>query len=315
MPDQPTLDGYVEWAQLILSARFDAWERMIYTTNAQAILNAANNHEFFRESRSILSAATRDFETDTGSPLLDVGPGLEPSIQLKCKGFDSAVEKSYRLNILRNKTFPQPPTSGWVTPPVWYTQLNDVVRATLVCRYLDGLPWLANRLRDEAARRGLSVVFNSEQRDEGYYAFHVYVTLVAVRLQYREQDGSVSERPFDVSVEIQLTTQLQDALREVTHSFYEERRVRGLTADWKWKHDAPQFRASYISHSLHLLDAIIVELRNGVAHGRRPPPASSPGPQLASSEHDATDSEVAQSPLTDPQDMAPVAFDRNGASK
>jgi hypothetical protein len=291
----PTVETYPEWARVNLQTRFDAWEKMVFSTNAQTILNAARNHEFFREMRSILASAARDFETSTGARLFVASPSGEPGLQLATKSYEMTVEKSYRMNVLRNKAFPGTPKTGWVRPPTWYSHLNDIVRGTIICSYLDGLPWLAQRLRVEAEKRSLRVAFNSEQRDEGYYAFHVYATLPAITLQVREADDSIVERAFDVSVEVQLTTQLQDALREVTHFFYEERRVHGLPPDWKWHHNEPHFRASYISHSLHLLDAIIVELRQGLETVGKPPVAVVAGPEEArqgavevTSEHDSS---------------------------
>jgi hypothetical protein len=273
---RPSFSEYSEWARCNLAANFDKFESLLYATNVQAIATAAKEQAFFRDLPSILEDLGRSFLRDTGARLFAQS---DAELSLKTKPFGSALEKSFRANVIRNKRFPDAPDSGWVTPEHWYTKLNDLVRGTLVCSYVDALPWLANRLKLEAASRGLEIVFNPEVRDEGYYAFHVYARLPRIVLQTRQGEAEVE----GALVEIQLTTQLQDALREVTHFHYERRRLDGLPPDWKWQHDRPQFRASYISHALHLVDALIVELRTQVNVARRvdgqPPPPPSVGHQ------------------------------------
>ncbi len=266
---RPTWNEYVPWARSALGARFDRLDELFHKANVQAIRATAENQQFFRELGVILADAARDYNAERPAARLFAQSKLE----LATKSFESAVEKSYRMNVLRNKNFPDPPTGGWIVPGSWYSQINDMVRGTLVCSYMDSLAWLAERLRVEADKRGLRLEFNSEVRDEGYYAFHLYVKIPSIELETREGDGPVKSA-FTVPVEIQLTTQLQNSLRDVTHFFYEQRRLAGLRPDWKWRHGDPQFRASYMSHTLHLVDALIVELRDHVSAARETAHAS-----------------------------------------
>ncbi len=72
---------------------------------------------------------------------------------------------------------------------------------------------------------------------------------------------------FDVNlqVEIQLTTQLQEILYKITHKNYEvlrDQRIEGDRSAWKWEVKTNRFRAGYLGHTLHLLEAIIMDLRD-----------------------------------------------------
>jgi hypothetical protein len=61
-------------------------------------------------------------------------------------------------------------------------------------------------------------------------------------------------------VEIQISTQLAEAITALTHGLYEARR-EGLSnysnKSWKWNAKSPEFRSAYIGHGLHLLEGMI----------------------------------------------------------
>jgi hypothetical protein len=66
-----------------------------------------------------------------------------------------------------------------------------------------------------------------------------------------------------IEVEIQLTTQLQEVLKNLTHQFYQVNRLKpSRTSKWKWDYKTNRFRVGYLSHTLHLLESIIVEIRD-----------------------------------------------------
>jgi hypothetical protein len=73
-----------------------------------------------------------------------------------------------------------------------------------------------------------------------------------------------------VEVEIQLTTQLQEVLRSLTHPFYEaERLLRNPDkGKWKWDFSSGRFKVGYLSHTLHLLESVILETRDKVRSER-----------------------------------------------
>mgnify|MGYP005993013917 CR=1 FL=1 len=54
-----------------------------------------------------------------------------------------------------------------------------------------------------------------------------------------------------------------------THKFYEKERTSDFqdTGKWKWDFDSGKFKVGYLSHTLHLLESIILESRNSVLNG------------------------------------------------
>jgi ppGpp synthetase/RelA/SpoT-type nucleotidyltranferase len=133
------------------------------------------------------------------------------------------------------------------------------VRGTLVCRYIDGLQFVAHGLAEYGRSLGLKCRYGRRQNDRGYYAVHFYVH-IPVELVIAGAPKEVS-----VSVEIQLITQLQELLRGLTHGFYESRRlVTAGSEDWKWEFETAQFQASYVGHMLHYIEGTLVRVRNEV---------------------------------------------------
>jgi ppGpp synthetase/RelA/SpoT-type nucleotidyltranferase len=131
----------------------------------------------------------------------------------------------------------------------------------IVCRYIDGTALVARTLHAHATDLALDSRFGSRENDAGYYAFHFYACLP---VQISDMDWNAVEIPL--SIEIQLTTQLQEVLKDLTHGFYEEARLRYPESDedWKWQFETLRFKGSYIGHTLHLLEGIIVSLKTEV---------------------------------------------------
>ena len=71
------------------------------------------------------------------------------------------------------------------------------------------------------------------------------------------------ERDFTLPIEIQITTQLQEVLYDLTHTIYEDLRNGVIRQDdgWKWETENPLFKSAYISHTLHFLESSIVDIR------------------------------------------------------
>ena len=99
----------------------------------------------------------------------------------------------------------------------------------------------------------------SQERDDGYYAYHYYV-----KFRVRIVDKSWHESESSMEAEIQATTQLQEVLRVLTHKFYEGNRIifGEDSSKWKWDFTSNRFRVGYLSHTLHLLESIILEARD-----------------------------------------------------
>jgi hypothetical protein len=129
----------------------------------------------------------------------------------------------------------------------------------LVCKFLDGPEFVTTRLMRYADGLGLSPRSYSQERDEGYYALHFYATF-KVDLLNKELQAQESH----VELEIQTTTQLQEILKGLTYTYYKESRTQPARdrSKWKWEYETNRFKAGYLGHTLHLMEAIIVELRN-----------------------------------------------------
>jgi ppGpp synthetase/RelA/SpoT-type nucleotidyltranferase len=252
-PTKPPFEEYPSWAHENLQVEFTKKTETQFGINTTAILNSVSGSEFCKELPELLRIAQKEYDQLHGVKLLMTPES--PSF-LK-KNYASAIDKSYRSNILENRNWPNEPRWGWTTPANWCEKLNDLVRTTIVCKYLDGPIFLAKRLEDLAKAKGLQPRIQSHERDSGYYAQHFYAK-VPVPLV----DLEMEQTQALVEFEIQLTTQMQEVLRDLSHSFYEEKRLsQDDDRQWKWDHKSALFRSSFMGHTLHLLEGVIVELR------------------------------------------------------
>ena len=134
--------------------------------------------------------------------------------------------------------------------------IHDVVRATVVVRYLEDIVTVANLLEKVAvANDAVKIKVSYKARDEGYYAVHVSIPM---RLQYGEFQG---ENLFvNIQVELQLCTQIQEVIRSLTHVFYKKRRVkqRPRGQKWQWECESDEFVPNYLGHMLQFADGMIM---------------------------------------------------------
>lgn len=254
MPYPKTQVEYVSWAKETLNIDYEGAHERAFRSNSAFALLTVQRHQFFQTLGEYLEVVSGEYAAEHRSPLL---MNINPP-ELFQKSYESAINKSYRLNAVWNRRFPNNPQTGWVTPANWYILFDDLIRGTLVCKYLDGPPFLAKRLEQRAQGLGLACTVKALGRDEGYYAYHFHVKIPVDLV-----DAEFNEHPVDLSVEIQLTTQLQEVLYNITHKFYEQNRLqRARDTDWKWDHGSNLFKAAYVSHTLHMLEATILELRD-----------------------------------------------------
>lgn len=254
-----TLDEYFQWANTTLRSDFtDAKNRRVYEANLDNCYNAISEHRFFKGLQSELEKWAAEYTSITQSILL---MEKDPPKLIK-KPYSSSVDKSFRINVLWNDMFPESPKNGWVTAENLYYYFNDLIRCCIVCKFIDGPRFVTDKLMKYAKERGLERRHYSQGRDEGYYAHHYYV-----KFPVRLFDRNWQEMDSAFEVEIQVTTQLQDVLRSLTHDFYEKSRLSPDedSSKWKWDFTSNRFRVGYLSHTLHLLESIILESRNKVA--------------------------------------------------
>jgi hypothetical protein len=261
MKKPDSLEEYITWAEREIDCQFNhPRSQRVYDTNLITIFNTVTEHPFFIGFSNKANEWEEFYKGKTYSSLFmdDSDPNL-----IK-KPYSSTVEKTYRQNILWNKEFPNPPKNGWYTFQNLYSRLNDLVRGTLVCRFIDGPAFVADRIQEYAEEHKLKYRQYSQEREDGYYAFHVYVSFPVTII-----NSAWDEENILVEVEIQVTTQLQEVLRILTHKFYETQRlvVPNDKGKWKWDFSSSRFKVGYLSHTLHLLESIILESREDVLGG------------------------------------------------
>ena len=179
--------------------------------------------------------------------------------QLLTKPFGSFIVKTFRQNILDNPRWPdEPAATGWILPPSWFEQINDIVRSLLVVKYLDGVTFAADQIFKIAKNLDTTCSTELKARDEGYYAAHLYFP-VSCEIPRENWDTEKA----NILVEIQITTQVQEVIRKLLHTYYEERRItrEQESAVWQWNYKSPEFSANYLGHVLHYVEGMIMDIR------------------------------------------------------
>ena len=66
-----------------------------------------------------------------------------------------------------------------------------------------------------------------------------------------------------IPVEIQVTTELQDAIRRMLHIYYEKRRTAPPTSpsEWQWDY-SDEFATNNLAHLIHYAEGLMVSLRD-----------------------------------------------------
>ncbi len=179
--------------------------------------------------------------------------------EISTKPFKSIIEKTYRKNIIENENYPNPPITGWILPENWYLYINDILRTTLVVKYLDGVDFLVQKIKllCEGNNKDFSCYF--EAREVGYYAVHLYT-----RDNFEIPKIDWDTYRVDTDIEIQITTQLQEVIRKLLHKYYEERRIKIVDRtekSWQWDYRSDEFATNYLGHILHYVEGMIVDIR------------------------------------------------------
>lgn len=183
---------------------------------------------------------------------------LEPP-KVKEKSYESFFLKTFRKNILENEDPFNEPNDGWIFPDNWYSKIKDVVRTCFTVKYLDGAEYLANKIQSVCNEQNIEYVTSFEAKEEGYYAVHM-----SVLQEFDITDQTGVQRKIKVWIEIQITTQLQEVIRQLLHNHYEENREKSVQEDvkWQWNYKSSEFAANYLGHILHYVEGMIVEIRD-----------------------------------------------------
>lgn len=178
--------------------------------------------------------------------------------KLMVKSFDSFYLKTFRLNVLNNSSWPEPPDGGWIEPNNWLTRANDIVRTCFVVKYLDGVEFLLDKLIILADEHKLKYSKYFVAGTDGYYAAHVYITGT-----YEIPRADFDTEKKEITVELQITSQLQEVIRKLLHQHFESRRKTiNPDVEWQWNYKSDEFATNYLGHILHYVEGMIMEVRD-----------------------------------------------------
>lgn len=249
-----SIGGYLEWLKETHNITVEENYQLYYDSVVNKVKRDMQAMGFWQQLVQSLVAYDHEYQIKTGYQLFM--PKFEPDLAVK--PFDSFLLKTYRKNVLENELWPNEPKSGWILPPSWFSQLNDLVRTLFVVRYFDGVGFLLDKISSCCKQHNMDCEISMEAREEGYYAAHLY-TRQSFEIPRFDWD---TER-VSFSFEIQITTQLQEVIRKLLHKYYEEKRKAILRrADkWQWDYRCDEFSANYLGHILHYVEGMIMEVR------------------------------------------------------
>jgi len=250
----PTVSGYRSWLKSAHNEVIDDRYETYYDHVTSKVKADFEKSDFWVQLCRNLGNYDQEYQVKNGYPLLI--PNFRP--ELLSKSFESFLIKTYRKNILENKAWPAELDGGWILPTNWFSRINDIVRTLFVVKYLDGVGFVKDKIASLCKEKGMNCEAYFEAREEGYYAAHLY-TKQSFEIPKTDWD---TER-VGVSVEIQVTTQLQEVIRRLLHRYYERRRrmVSKPLEKWQWDYKCEEFGANYLGHILHYVEGMIMEIR------------------------------------------------------
>ena len=248
---RPSYEDYLYWHKQELGDELESVDLSSrYQANVTLLKSSFETHSF-------MTALSEHFSTLAKQGLFQGSPKT-PEIILALKPYPSLLNKLFRLNCLWNRSWPTSPQNGWICYNDLYSRVDDLVRTTIICKYLDGPEIVARNIEAAAKASGLDASCSPKATDTGYYGWHAYVRF--------PQKLMIGDKGVDLTAitEFQIITQLQAVLRDLTHRFYETARSSPTVArnQSRWNYTADSFRAEYLGHTLHLVDAMILELRD-----------------------------------------------------
>ncbi|WP_187273353.1 hypothetical protein [Methylobacterium sp. WL19] len=290
MPGKPTFADFGPWAQKNIG--FDPTAKSLsswISTNTRTFLASIEDHIFYSRLQSLVEAHKAN-ATHQQINIVTIKP------ELNVKSVDSIISKLYRINVVENGNFPNPKGERWVGANDIFKELKDIIRTTIVCRHIDEPAKITALIESICKELELPCHVNAQAKEHGYYAYHVYVV-------FNFEFTNMAWESFreNVYFEIQITTEMQYMLYALTHVFYEaEREKLDLIQDtWKWDYKSAKFSASYLSHSLHLLEGLLLRLYEDVAtNANQPAVLGTEDHALSKSiDNEATDNNAMPEPL------------------
>ena len=260
MSQQFSKNDYIQWAQGkgLLPSDLNKF-KLLYESNLSNINNTIEKSDVRSDIGMWLHQAGHKYLHDTNFILSD-------SFELKIllKPFDSTIEKLYRKDCLLNNKFNPDNIDNLINHRTLYNRIDDLFRTRIITRYVDGPGFVVDFIRDKlASTHNIEINERKLATQAGYHGQHVYIPFDSTILI--EDDNGLVTKEIVVYFEIQFYTRMQDLMRELTHGIYEQNRVtRGKNQDWKWDFGSQEFKAGYLGQTLHMLDAMLLELRDTV---------------------------------------------------
>jgi hypothetical protein len=208
------IDEYKKWLKEEHGIKILDRTRTYYESVTSKIKMDFEKSDFWVQLTENLREFDSEYRLKTGYPLLT--PVFKPDLYIK--PFESFLLKTFRKNILENKNWPKEPEGGWIFPDNWYSMINDIIRTLFVVKYLDGVEFMIDKIKFFCKQQGLPCRIFLEAREEGYYVAHLYT-----KQEFEIPRVTWDTERVEASIEIQITTQLQEVIRKLLHKYYEER--------------------------------------------------------------------------------------------
>jgi ppGpp synthetase/RelA/SpoT-type nucleotidyltranferase len=265
-PDGPA--AYREWCNVRYGVK-SYWTEQAhdrYRNQRDRLRESFERSEYWRDFWARLKELDTRHLSTTGDRLL--AHGLD-RITVVAKEWDSVLDKVFRHDVVQNNSWPDPPTGGWAKPP-WHSEFADIIRTTIVVKYLDGVDPV-HRLLVETAEAHVSCACSQgdfKHKEEGYYACHIDLTAQLSTLTALGAGNSPWESETEVSkVEVQVCTQMQEVIRNLTHEVYQSHRLNQPDPvpndrPWQWQWTSDEFVPNYLGHLLQFTDGVIQRARD-----------------------------------------------------
>lgn len=232
-----------------------------YDSVSHKILKDFNESEFWNSLCSKKEPLSQKYLLDTKFDLF----AKENNPELIIKPFNSFLLKTFRKNIINNNDWPNPPGSDWILPNNWYAKINDIIRTCFSVKYLDGVQFFIDNLKELCKDNNLDFLVDFEAKEEGYYAAHTYIIFPC-----EIPTKSWTTIRMNISIELQITTQLQEVIKKLLHRHYGTRRknIEKSELKWQWDYKSDEFAANYLGHILHYVEGMIMDVRSKQEGGK-----------------------------------------------
>lgn len=250
-----SFEEYLTWMNRNLKIRNLGAYQLHYVREIESIKNNFSNDEFWKSLISKFQEFYDQYLIEEKQSLFS--DRLYKPIILT-KSFSSLVEKTYRKNVIFNKNWPNPPNDGWITPNNWFSRINDLVRTKIVVNYLEGMNFISSKIKEHCDEQKIAFSPKPDARMEGYYAINSY--LENLEFTINEQKTG-NEKTISISIELQITTQMQDLMRGLLHKEYEKARTKKASdLNWVWQYKDDKFSTAYLAHLLHYAEGMIMQI-------------------------------------------------------